>query len=112
VQEAKISLCLVRRANRDGHVMRTFEAAVSGACMLVEYTDEHREIFGHDGDCVLFFKNFSDLVARAKWLINHPEERIRLRKAVFNKIHRDGCNSYFHRLKYILKNSFKRMCIG
>ena len=45
---AKIALCLVRRANRDGHVMRSFEIPAIGACMLVEDTEEHREIFGPD----------------------------------------------------------------
>jgi len=29
---AKVALCLVRRANRDGHVMRTFEIAATGTC--------------------------------------------------------------------------------
>src|SRR5262249_40023749 len=31
---AKVNLCLVRRANRDGHVMRSFEIAGIGGCML------------------------------------------------------------------------------
>jgi hypothetical protein len=43
---AKVNLCLVRRANRDGHVMRSFEIAAIGGCMLAQDTDEHRDIFG------------------------------------------------------------------
>jgi spore maturation protein CgeB len=35
---AKVNLCLVRRANRDGHVMRSFEIAAAGGCMLAEDT--------------------------------------------------------------------------
>jgi hypothetical protein len=47
---ARVNLCLVRRANRDGHVMRSFEIAAIGGCMLAEDTLEHHEIFGADGE--------------------------------------------------------------
>ena len=50
---AKVNLCLVRRANRDGHVMRSFEIAAIGGCMLAEDTDEHRDIFGGEGESVV-----------------------------------------------------------
>ena len=102
-QDSKITLCLVRRANRDGHVMRTFEAAASGGCMLVEDTEEHRHIFGNDGDCVVYFGNDSEMVSKAKWLLNHPDERFRLRQAVYKRIVLDGQNTYQDRLKTILE---------
>src|SRR5262245_36280764 len=54
---AKVNLCLVRRANRDGHVMRSFEIAAVGSCMLAQDTDEHREIFGADGEAVVYFRD-------------------------------------------------------
>lgn len=102
---SKISLCLVRRANRDGHVMRTFESAASGSCMLVEDTNEHRSIFGNDGDCVVYFSNDIEMVSKAKWLINHPDECFRLRQAVYKKIVLEQHNSYLDRLKSILEFS-------
>jgi hypothetical protein len=46
---ARIALCLVRRSNRDGHCMRTFEVPAVGGCMLKEDTEEHREILGREG---------------------------------------------------------------
>ena len=106
-QEAKITLCLVRRANRDGHVMRTFEAAASGGCMLVEDSEEHREIFGADGECVVYFSSDAEMVTKAKWLLGHPEERFRLRKAVYKKIVVDGENTYHDRLKFMLQKMGK-----
>ncbi len=102
-KEAKITLCLVRRANRDGHVMRSFEAAAAGGCMLVEDTEEHREIFGLDGDCVVFFNSNEQMVQRARWLLDHPEERLRLRHAVYRRIVTEGKNTYTDRLKTILE---------
>ena len=100
---ADISLILVRRANRDGHVMRSFEAAASAACMLVEDTMEHREIFGEDGECVVFFNSNEQMILRARWLLDHPEERLRLRHAVYRRIVLEGKNTYTDRLRTILK---------
>ena len=102
-QKSKITLCLVRRANRDGHVMRTFEAAASKGCMLVEDTMEHREIFGGDGECVVFFNCNEQMISRARWLLDHPEERVRLRHAVYRRIVLEGKNTYSDRLKTILE---------
>src|SRR5262249_18041929 len=54
---ARICLCLVRRANRDGNVMRSFEAAAIGGCILAEDTPDHRELFGpNDDDSACYFK--------------------------------------------------------
>jgi hypothetical protein len=62
---AKVNLCLVRRANRDGHVMRSFEIAAIGGCMLVEDTEEHRAIFGGDGSSRIPRSTAPSLVAMA-----------------------------------------------
>ena len=102
-QNSKISICLVRRANRDGHVMRSYEAAASAACMLVEDTMEHREIFGEDGECVVFFNSNEQMILRARWLLDHPEERVRLRHAVYRRIVLEGKNTYSDRLRTILE---------
>lgn len=99
--EAKIALCLVRRANRDGHSMRTFELGALGACMLVERTPEHEEIFGCDGESVRFFADETDVVNVAKELMESPELRARLKVAVRDLI-RGGRHSYSDRFAAIL----------
>lgn len=86
ISGARISLCLVRRANRDGHAMRTFEVPAIGACMLVEDTDEHREIFGEDGHAVVYFRSIAEMVERARWLLEHEDARQCLAKAVHRLI--------------------------
>lgn len=98
---AQVCLCLVRRANRDGHVMRTFEIAAMGGCMLAEDTEEHREILGADGECAMFFRNEREMVEKAKWLLGHPEERSRLARAAYLRITR-GQNTYADRLRTML----------
>lgn len=99
---AQVCLCLVRRANRDGHVMRTFEIAAMGGCMLAENTEEHREIFGADGECAVFFRNEREMVEKARWLLAHPEERSRLAVAAHLRI-TGGQNTYLDRLGTMLE---------
>ena len=78
ITRAKISLCLVRRANRDGNCMRTFEVPAVGACMLTEDTPEHREIFGPEGEAVIYFQSVPEMLQKAQWLLEHEQERQRL----------------------------------
>jgi spore maturation protein CgeB len=102
IHNAKIALCLVRRANRDGHVMRTFEVPAVGACMLTEDTSDHREIFGEDGESVVYFKTIPEMVEKARWLLKHPIERTRLSLAAHQRIVK-GNNTYRDRLTSMLR---------
>jgi spore maturation protein CgeB len=99
---AKVNLCLVRRANRDGHVMRSFEIAALGGCMLAEDTAEHREIFGPDGEAVVYFNNPREAAERARRLLADPTERTRLSAVVRARILR-GAHTYRDRLVSILE---------
>jgi spore maturation protein CgeB len=99
---AKVNLCLVRRANRDGQVMRSYEAAAIGGCMLVEDTPEHRELFGADGDSVLYFRSIDEMLVRLNELLEAPDERSRLRRAVQQRIAQGG-HTYDDRLQSMLR---------
>jgi spore maturation protein CgeB len=94
---AKTALCLVRRANRDGHSMRTFEVPAIGASMLVEDTEEHREIFGEDGEAVVYFNDVAQLIEKARRLKESAQERHRLASASYNLIV-NGRHTYKDRL--------------
>jgi hypothetical protein len=102
INTAKVALCLVRRANRDGHCMRTFEVpAVGGACMLTEDTPEHRELFGPEGEAVLYFNTLAEMVSKTHWLLAHDQERQRLAANAHRLVTRGG-HSYQDRLKTML----------
>jgi spore maturation protein CgeB len=96
-----VSLCLVRRANRDGHVMRSFEIPAIGACMVVEDTAEHRDIFGADGETVRYFGSLRELVAVVKELLRDSAARTTLARAAHALICAPG-NSYGDRLRAML----------
>jgi hypothetical protein len=98
---ARAALCLVRRGNRDGHVMRSFEIPAIGACMLTEDTEEHRAIFGADGENVVYFRNTDEMVERLRWLVEHDTERVRLAAAAHRLIV-GGKNTYRDRLETML----------
>jgi spore maturation protein CgeB len=100
-QGAKIALCLVRRANRDGHVMRSFEIAAMGGCLLAEDTKEHRVIFGTEGNVAYYFKSNREMIEKAKMLINDSCLNKNLRKNVTQHIVARN-NTYEDRLRRIL----------
>src|SRR5262249_42639320 len=99
---AKVNLCLIRRANRDGHVMRSFEIAASGGSMLAEGTEEHRAIFGGDGESVHYFRTPKQAAMLARLLIDHPAERKRLASSVRDRVSR-GAHTYRDRLCTMLR---------
>lgn len=101
VAGAKVTLCLVRRANRDGHVMRTFEVPAMRGCMLVEDTVEHREIFGPDGEAVAYFKHSDDMLERASCLLRDEETRRSLAANAHGRICSKQ-NTYADRLRSML----------
>jgi spore maturation protein CgeB len=101
---AKLCLCLVRRANRDGHVMRSFEAAAIGGCILAEETDDHRELFGPDDLAVRYFKTVDDLVQQARLLVADAAVRRRLSSKLRERMNA-GDHTYAGRLVTMLKLS-------
>lgn len=101
VDGAQITLCLVRQANRDGHVMRTFEVPAMGGCMLTEDTPEHRVLLGADGMATVYFSGTDDLVRKTRWLLERPEERQRLAQTAHVYI-TQGSHQYADRLHTML----------
>jgi hypothetical protein len=93
----QVALCLVRRSNRDGTCMRSFEVPAVGACMLMEDTPEHREIFGADGEAVAYFRTEREMLDKCRWLLSSAGERQRLLVAA-HTIVVTGRHSYVDRL--------------
>lgn len=100
--ETKVALCLVRRANRDGNSMRTFEVPAIGACMLAEDTAEHRDIFGDDGKTVVYFRDIGDMLSKVRWLLLNEPDRKRLAAAAHALV-TGGGNTYRDRLMAMLE---------
>lgn len=101
VSGAKVCLCLVRRANRDGHSMRSFEVPAMGGCIVAEDTPEHRELFGENAAAVVYFTSASESVTAVRALLGDPPRRARLAQAGHERIC-SGKHAYRDRLETIL----------
>ena len=98
----RVCLCLVRRANRDGHVMRSFEAAAIGGCILAEDTADHRHFFGPENQAAWYFQTVFQLVQQAKILVADAEARLRLSTQLRERL-AAGRNTYADRLAAMLR---------
>src|SRR5271167_387323 len=102
---AKIAANLVRRANRDDHVMRTFEIPACGGFMLTEKSATHDELFAEDNEAV-FFDSPEDFVARVHSYLVRDEARANIAAAGYRKI-TEGHNTYGDRLAEIIEAARK-----
>jgi|SRR5437588_4635102 len=100
VGSSAVVLNLVRRANRDDHVMRTFEIPACGGFMMCERTTEHEALF-QDGREAIFFDSAEDMVSRIEHFIQRPSRRGRIAELGCSTV-RSGGNSYRHRLVELL----------
>lgn len=97
---AKIALNLVRRANRDDHVMRTFEIPACGAFMLAERTDTHLALF-EEGREAAYFDSAGELIDKIRYYLPRDSERARIAAACHRKVTAGG-HTYADRLVRII----------
>lgn len=103
VSGATVNVCLVRKANRDGHAMRSLEFPAMGACLAVEDTAEHRELFGPEENCVEYYTTPDEMAEKVKRLCAQPERARELGAKVLQQICRDSRNTYADRLRQVLE---------
>ena len=98
-----ISLCFLRKLNRDLHTSRTFEIPACGGFMLAERTDEHREYFKEDAEAV-YFDDAEELLAKICHYLDRPTERVRIAAAGRQRC-LDSDYSYHRLARDIIQNS-------
>jgi spore maturation protein CgeB len=101
VGRARIAANLVRRANRDDHVMRTFEIPACGGFMLTERSATHDELFAEDKEAA-FFSSPEEFVAKVSSYLARDQDRARIAAAGYRKI-TQGQHSYGDRLAEIIQ---------
>jgi spore maturation protein CgeB len=100
VRRALVVVNLVRRGNRDGHVMRSFELPACGGCMLAERTADHERFFV-DGREAMFFSSADELVGQVRALKADRGLRDAVAAAGRARVTRDG-HTYANRLTTLL----------
>jgi glycosyltransferase involved in cell wall biosynthesis len=97
---AKMCLCFLSRMNRDTYTRRCFEIPACGRLLLSERTDDLRRLFKEDEGAV-YFSSPEELVEKALWLREHPEEIERIAHAGLRRVHADG-HSVDNRMRQLL----------
>ncbi len=98
---SKISLCFLRKANRDLQTSRSIEIPACGGFMIAERTDEHKKLFEEDKEAV-YFDSKEELLEKVKYYLENEEERKQIAKAGYERTRK--CKySYDDRAEEILK---------
>jgi len=77
---SQIIVNLMRAEHSCAHSMKTFEIPASGGFMLTNRTEEQKEFFQEDLDAV-YFDTQEEMIERAKYYLNNPNEREKIRLA-------------------------------
>jgi hypothetical protein len=102
VRLAGCHVCMGRKANRDGHAMRSIEFPAMGACLLVEDTQEHRELYGPEGEIVAYWSNPAELVEKAKWLVRDISANRTMRQLLHKRFTLENPHRYADRISQIV----------
>lgn len=96
----KISLCFLRKMNRDLQTTRSVEIPACGSFMLAERTSEHLEMFQEDKEAVYFSSN-EELLEKCRRYLADDQARARIAQAGYNRCVSSDY-SYHGRIRQIL----------
>tara|TARA_B100001093_G_scaffold479610_1_gene508748 strand:+ start:1532 stop:2536 length:1005 start_codon:yes stop_codon:yes gene_type:complete len=77
IAESKLSICFLRKMNRDLHTTRSVEIPAIGTLMIAEKTIEHSKLFKENEEAI-FFKNNLELLKKIKFYLKNEQKRKRI----------------------------------
>lgn len=102
IKASKISLCFLRKINKDSITVRSMEIPAYGGFCLGEYSVEHNYILRNGIDSV-WFNDDNDLIIKIKYYLENQNEREKIAMSGNNKIKKWKC-TYEDQAKYILES--------
>ncbi|GAL79878.1 glycosyl transferase [Algibacter lectus] len=94
ITNSKITLCFLRKINRDLQTTRSVEIPACGGCMLAERTDEHLSLFEENKEAI-YFSNDSELLEKTRYLLANKTLRSQVTKEAILRCEESGY-SYQH----------------
>ncbi len=101
---SKISLCFLRKVNKDLQTTRSIEIPACGSFMLAERTTEHQSLFEENKEAVYFETN-EELLQKCLYYLKENTEREQIALAGFSRCIKSDY-SYHGRIKEILNHVF------
>ena len=98
---SKISLCFLRKANRDLQTSRSVEIPACGGFMIAERTDEHKQLFEENKEAV-YFDTKEELLEKVKYYLENEDERKKIAEAGYERT-RNSKYSYDDRVEEMIK---------
>ncbi|WP_339386213.1 CgeB family protein [Vibrio caribbeanicus] len=105
IASSKISLCFLRKVNRDLQTSRSIEIPACGGFMLAERTDEHKVLF-EEGEEAVYFGDKVELLDKINYFLEHEGERLTVAKNGRNRVLASDY-SYDARIEHILETIYE-----
>ena len=93
INHCRVCLVFFSKLNHDTYTRRCFEIPAAKGVMLCEYTDDMNELFP-EGECAVYFRNVQELVEKAHFLLEHPDEAGRISENAYNRLKELGGSEY------------------
>ncbi|MBR0533678.1 MAG: glycosyltransferase [Bacteroidales bacterium] len=87
----QVALVFFSKQNNDTYTRRSFELPVTKTVMLSEYTAD-MDSFWPEDECCVYFRDREELVQKAKWLLDNPEQMQTIADNAFNRLKALGCS--------------------
>ena len=87
----KVALVFFSKQNNDTYTRRSFELPVTKTVMLSEYTAD-MDSFWPEDECCVYFRSREELVQKAKWILDNPEQIQFIADNAFNRLKVLGCS--------------------
>lgn len=91
LNRVKVALVFFSKKNNDTYTTRSFELPVTKTVMLSEYTAD-MDSFWPEDECCVYFRDRDELVRKAKWLLDNPEQMQTIADNAFNRLKALGCS--------------------
>jgi spore maturation protein CgeB len=104
LSNSAVSLCFLRKLNRDLHTSRTFEIPACGGFMLGERTEEHLSFFA-EGVEAEFFDTADELLEKVRFYLVNAGARARIAEAGYLRT-RSSDYSYHRIARKIIQFAF------